>query len=140
MLFAEMNSHAAYEPQRAVRTERFKYIRRFGTRRTPVLDNCDDSPSKRLLLAHGWAEREVPLEQLYDLVFDPNEVNNVLEDPRYADVLAELRGHLDAWMCDTDDPLLHGDPQPPPGAEFNDPDQMSAAEPTTRVPGGLDDA
>jgi arylsulfatase A-like enzyme len=31
-LFAEMNWHAAYEPQRAVRTKRWKYIRRFGER------------------------------------------------------------------------------------------------------------
>ena len=45
-----MTWHAAYEPQRAVRTERWKYIRRFGDRKTPVLANCDDSPSKDLLL------------------------------------------------------------------------------------------
>ena len=49
-IFAEMTWHAAYEPQRAVRTQRWKYIRRFGERTTPVLPNCDDSPSKSLLL------------------------------------------------------------------------------------------
>jgi len=133
MLFAEMTWHAAYEPQRAVRSERFKYIRRFGSRTRPVLANCDDSPSKSLLMSYGWGDREVPFEQLYDLIFDPNEAANVAGDPRYADALAELRGRLNRWMEETDDPLRHGDPRPPPGAEINLPDQISAGEPTVRV-------
>ena len=134
MLFAEMTWHAAYEPQRAVRTERWKYIRRFGGRTRPVLANCDDSPSKDVLLAHGWAEHEVAFEQLYDLVFDPNEAANLAADPGCADTLAEMRERLASWMADTDDPLLHGDPAPPSGAELNDPDQRSAREPLTRIP------
>jgi N-sulfoglucosamine sulfohydrolase len=132
-IFAEMTWHAAYEPQRAVRTERWKYIRRFGERRTPVLPNCDDSPSKDLLLRYGWAEREIAFEQLYDLVFDPNEAANLTEDPAYADTLADLRGRLERWMRETDDPLLHGDPVPPAGAEINQPDQLSASDPLTRI-------
>jgi arylsulfatase A-like enzyme len=47
-IFAEVNYHASYEPKRAVRTSRWKYIRRFGDRKTPVLPNCDDGPSKAL--------------------------------------------------------------------------------------------
>jgi arylsulfatase A-like enzyme len=130
-IFAEMTWHAAYEPQRAVRTERWKYIRRFGDRRTPVLANCDDSPSKSLLLDLGWAERTVPFEQLYDLAFDPNEANNLAGDPAHEEVRTELSDRLQVWMTETDDPLLHGDPAPPPGARINDPDQLSATEPTT---------
>jgi len=132
-LVAEMTWHAAYEPQRAVRTERYKYIRRFGERDTPVLANCDDSPSKDLLLRYGWAERKVAFEQLYDLVFDPNEAANLAEDPAHAHVRADLSGRLERWMQDTGDPLLEGDPAPPPGAEINDPDQLSASEPVTVV-------
>jgi N-sulfoglucosamine sulfohydrolase len=70
-IFAEVTYHAAYEPQRAVRTQRWKYIRRFDHHLGPVLPNCDDSPSKDLLIRYGWKERSRPLEQLYDLVFDP---------------------------------------------------------------------
>src|SRR5579871_3539053 len=128
-LFAEMTWHAAYEPQRAVRTDRWKYIRRFGERELPVLANCDDSPSKELLLRYGWAERKVPFEQLYDLVFDPNEANNLAADRDRRDVLDDLRALLERWMRDTGDPLLDGDPEPPPGAEINLPDQLSASEP-----------
>jgi N-sulfoglucosamine sulfohydrolase len=132
-IFAEMTWHAAYEPQRAVRTERWKYIRRFGERSTPVLANCDDSPSKDLLLRYGWAGREIAFEQLYDLAFDPNEAANLAADPSCAAALAELRGRLDAWMHETDDPLLHGDPMPPAGAEINRPDQVSASDSLTRI-------
>ncbi|MGA2321358.1 MAG: sulfatase [Solirubrobacteraceae bacterium] len=132
-LFAEMTWHAAYEPQRAVRTERWKYIRRFGDRDRPVLANCDDSPSKSLLLEYGWAERTVPAEQLYDLLYDPNEAANLAGHPLHAHTLAELGDRLERWMQETGDPLLHGDPTPPIGAEINDPDQLSASEPRIRI-------
>ena len=56
-IFAEVTYHAAYEPQRAVRTERWKYIRRFDDYPYPVLANCDDSESKDLLVGRGWGER-----------------------------------------------------------------------------------
>jgi arylsulfatase A-like enzyme len=126
--------HAAYEPQRCVRTERYKYIRRWGDRRTPVLPNTDDGPSKELLLADGWAEREIPAEQLYDLIFDPNEASNLVDDPAMADVLADLRGRMERWQEETGDPLLHADHiDPPAGVEINLPDQRSASDPTVRV-------
>lgn len=132
-IFAGSTWHAAYEPQRAIRTERHKYIRRWGERRTPVLANTDDGPSKDLLLAAGWAEREIPKEQLYDVLFDPNEANNLVDDPGYAPVLEDLRARLEQWMGDTDDPLLAGHVDPPPGVEINLPDQQSATEPTIRI-------
>lgn len=132
-IFAEVTYHAAYEPMRAVRTQRWKYIRRFDHHLGPVLPNCDDSPSKDVLMAHGWKERSRPLEQLYDLIFDPNEASNMANDLSVAVVLEELRTRLDAWMRGTDDPLLHGPVPAPPGAELNDPDQMSASYPTRFV-------
>jgi N-sulfoglucosamine sulfohydrolase len=132
-IFAGSTWHAAYEPQRAIRTERHKYIRRWGDRRTPVLANTDDGPSKDLLLAAGWGEREIAKEQLYDLVFDPNEANNLVDDPGYASVLEDLRARLGKWMRDTEDPLLAGHVDPPPGAEINLPDQLSATEPTITI-------
>ena len=57
----------------------------------------------------GWAERPLPREALYDLLFDPAEAHNLADDPAHAGVLAEMQGRLDAWMRDTDDPLLDGD-------------------------------
>jgi arylsulfatase A-like enzyme len=128
-IFAELTFHAAYDPQRAIRRKRYKYIRRFGERAAPVLPNTDDSPSKDLLIDHGWAEEQRPPEQLHDLVFDPGEAANLVDDPRHAGVLDDLRGRLEAWMRETADPLLGGPVAPRPGARLNDPEQRSPSEP-----------
>jgi N-sulfoglucosamine sulfohydrolase len=129
-IFAELTYHAAYEPQRAIRTRRWKYIRRFGERELPVLANVDDGPTKDLFIANGWAERPLPREALYDLLFDPAEAHNLAGEPLHEDVLAELRDRLEQWMRETADPLLEGDVEPPPDALIDDPDTRSAAEPS----------
>jgi arylsulfatase A-like enzyme len=128
-IFAEVTYHAAYEPQRAIRTSRWKYIRRFAERQRPVLPNVDESPSKASWLAHGWGEHLFAAEQLYDLVFDPNEVNNRADDPALRDVLDDMRQRLKDWMQRTGDPLLHGPVPLPPGAVANDPDDRSPEDP-----------
>ena len=135
-VFTEMTFHAAYQPQRAVRTERWKYIRRFHDYPHPVLANCDDSGSKELWVRHGWGRQHVPEEQLFDLVFDPNEARSLHESPEHRDVLLSLRERVEAWMRDTDDPLLDGPIEPPPGAVLNDPAQQSPNDPLTTVPHG----
>jgi N-sulfoglucosamine sulfohydrolase len=127
-LFAEATFHAAYEPQRAVRTNRWKYIRRFDGRDRPVLPNTDDSLSKDVLLRYGWAERKIDEEQLFDLAFDPNEAANLAYDPAHSEVLEDMRARLQGWMEETDDPLLEGPVVPPDGVELNDPDGISPEE------------
>lgn len=127
-VFAEVNYHAAYEPKRAVRTERFKLIRQYGNHLKPVLPNCDDSASKTCLLEHGWAEIARPREVLFDLVMDPNEAGNRIDDPAYATVADELCEKLDAWMRLTNDPILPGPIPLPQGAVANDPAGRSPGE------------
>lgn len=124
-IFGEVTFHAAYEPQRAVRTRRWKYIRRFGERRVPLLANCDDSPSKDVWLEQGWAAREQAPEHLYDLLFDPTEGQNLAGDPAYSPVLDEMRERLVRWMAETADPLLAGEVEPPAGTVVNDPNTVS---------------
>ncbi|MEN6478820.1 MAG: sulfatase [Anaerolineales bacterium] len=125
-VYGEVTYHAAYEPMRTVRTKRYSYIRRFGERKTPVLPNLDDSPSKALWLASGWAEQELAAEQLYDLILDPTEAHNIAGEPRLAGVLADMRARLEAWMRRTNDPLLQGEPVPAPaGAVMNPVDGVS---------------
>jgi N-sulfoglucosamine sulfohydrolase len=133
-IFAEVNYHAAYEPKRAVRTQRYNYIRHFGGKHTPVLPNCDDSPSKELWLKNGWRETAVPRELLFDSLFDPNESRNLVDDPSYATVLREMRRRLDRWMQQTDDPLLRGAIRAPHGAVVNDADGTSPQEPVIPAP------
>ena len=126
-VFGELTYHAAYDPQRSIRTPRFKYIRRY-LEGGPVLANCDDSPTKDVLLSLGWGERPIPAERLYDLVLDPNEVDNLATDPRHGDVRAELAGRLDSWMEQTGDPLLQGHVPAPAGARINRREAVSASE------------
>ena len=112
-LFFEINDHAAFEAVRAVRTERWKYIRRFDKQRTPVLLNCDDGESKSLWLDHNWKDQPVPEESLFDLVFDPNETNNLVEDAARQDILETMRERLRRWMKTWSDPLLNDDIRQP---------------------------
>ena len=124
-IVAEINYHDAYDPQRCVRTRRWKYIRRFADRDRPVLPNCDNGPSKDLWLKHGWADRHVPQEQLFDLMFDPNEASNLADDPSAAPVLGEMRERLERHMQATDDPLRLGPIPAPPDAIVADVDDVS---------------
>jgi N-sulfoglucosamine sulfohydrolase len=136
-IYSELTYHAAYEPQRAIRTERFKYVRRFDEYPYPVLANCDDSPSKDAYLARGWGTRPIARERLHDLFFNPGEGRNSIDDPDYAEVADDLRARLQAWMERTDDPLLKGPVPAPPGARINAQDQVSAAEPTATSDGEM---
>lgn len=44
-----------------------------------------------------------PQEELYDVSEDPNEVNNLASDPRYADRIAAMRENLESWMFEIRD-------------------------------------
>lgn len=120
-----------------MRTRRHKFIRRFDDEHpTPVLANIDDGPSKDLVLSDGLAERPIPEERLFDLLYDPNAANNLAGDPAYRDVLEEMRGRLEAWMEQTDDPVLRGPVPAPADARRRPPARRStpgtSSPPTTR--------
>ena len=132
-IFSEVNYHASYEPMRAVRTKRWKYIRRYDGRVHPVLPNCDDGPTKKYWVANGWARQTVAPEALYDLLFDPNERNNLAADAEHSTTLEAMKKRLDAWMRATDDPLLRGPVPAPRGARLNDPNEISPDDPTSVV-------
>jgi len=121
--------HLGY-PARAVRTERYLYIRNLAPERWPAGDpelwhsvgpfgDCDGSPTKDFILAHraeaqwgrffelAFAKR--PAEELYDLKTDPDQVVNVAGRPEYASELKKLRARLERWQRDTRDPRLRGE-------------------------------
>jgi len=124
-VFAEINYHAAYEPQRAVRTKHWKYIRRYGDRALPVMPNCDDSITKNTLVEMGWRERKVPNERLYNTIYDPSETNNLAGQPETMSTLKHMRVRLDRWMASTGDPLVDHDVVPPDKGMLNDPSDLS---------------
>jgi arylsulfatase A-like enzyme len=133
-IFSEINYHVAYEPQRAVRTTRYKYIRHFGARDTVYVANTDSGPSKSALLVAGYADAPIAHEQLYDLLFDPQERHNLADEPELWPMLDEMRARLDTWMQRTDDPLLAGDVPLPPGAVTSPLDEPEAEDWNRRRP------
>jgi arylsulfatase A-like enzyme len=128
-IYAEVTYHAAYEPKRAVRTKRWKYIRNFGDRRKPVLANCDLGDSKQLWLDNDWAGQSLAAEELYDLLFDPVERCNLADDARYSSVKQDMATRLKVWMERTCDPLLDGPVPLPLDAKTNDPDDVHPNRP-----------
>ncbi|MBO2945598.1 sulfatase [Paenibacillus sp. F411] len=118
-IFAEVTFHAAYEPMRCIRTDRYKLIRWFDEHDGLVPANIDDSPTKSFLVEQGLlSTRREPVE-LYDLYLDPVERVNVVRDEAYAGIYQDLSSRLMAWMEETGDPLLHGKVQKPEGARIN---------------------
>jgi arylsulfatase A-like enzyme len=131
-VFSEVTYHAAYEPQRAVRTARYKYIRRFDERHQHrVLANLDDGLTKDVMLAYGWADVDPPRESLYDVCLDPSEGTSRIDDPALAGVVSDLKVRLRDWMVRTDDPLIQRMVAPAEGTFHNTVDQISPSDPTT---------
>lgn len=110
------------DTMRTVRDERFRYIRNYHPDR-PYAQHLDYVETmstwrdlRRLrfeeatLLGQGItpnlltpAQRRFlattrPAEELYDLHADPHEINNLADDPRYADTLQRLRHELLHWQ------------------------------------------
>ncbi len=104
-------------PMRCVQGQRFGYIYNAWANKTKPMRM--DSTSGRTFRAMQDAaatdsdiaarvtlfEHRVP-EEFYDFATDPNGLHNLIDDPRYADEIAEMRILLSARMQATGDPLL----------------------------------
>ncbi|MBK8019909.1 MAG: sulfatase-like hydrolase/transferase [Chloroflexi bacterium] len=110
-IFAEKTYHTAYEPQRAIRTERYKLIANLEVDIINVPADIQHSPIYPQMIDELTDERP-PLE-LYDLMEDPLERDNLTGDPAHAEIQRALTQTLLAWMEETNDPILRG-PIPSP--------------------------
>ncbi|MHB8997011.1 MAG: sulfatase family protein [Armatimonadota bacterium] len=111
-IFSEMTWHDQYNPMRAVRTERYKYIRNFGDR--PLVFMPYDiwtGPAGKAMKDDYYSTRR-PAEELYDLQADPLEQTNLIDDAAHAAVAEDLRQRVADYMHETNDLLLYGDPPP----------------------------
>ncbi len=109
-VFAEINYHAEYEPKRCIRTREYKYIRNYMPGHNLALANIDEGPTKTWMLEHHFLEGLVPEEELYDLMNDPAETNNLAASCEYSGALRDMRSRLAQWMVRTDDPLYDARP------------------------------
>jgi arylsulfatase A-like enzyme len=106
-VFAEMTHHVEYIPTRAVRTERWKYIRNHSDIAIG-LDQLDHMEWAHRLCEEPdqpWKRPRVR-DELYDLENDPTEQRNLVGDPRHAAILEEMRARLDTHMRESADPFL----------------------------------
>ena len=107
-IFTELTYHDYYDPRRAIRTETHKLIVNFTT--APAFMDPSQSwrPSSDVLAPANHALAYHPHIELYDLVQDPWEQNDVARRPQYAAVRGELLQRLRKQMVDTKDPILQG--------------------------------
>lgn len=124
-VFSEVSYHAAYEPMRCIRTERYKLIKKYGPRLSPVLANIDDGSAKSFLVDRGLQNETYSEEMLFDLALDPVERINLIHQESHHKIAMDLRSRLENWMVETKDPLLQGDVPLPAGARINTPDSLS---------------
>jgi N-sulfoglucosamine sulfohydrolase len=111
-LFAGMTWHDRYNPVRAVRTDRYKYVRNFWHLPGVYLTrDIYESAAGSEVREEYYCEQR-PYVELYDLETDPHEQENLAEDPDHEDVRDRLRDELIGWMLETDDPLLEGPVRP----------------------------
>ena len=111
-VFAEMTWHDMYNPFRAIRTDRYKYVRNFWHLPKVYLTADIFASESGREVRERYSVPPRPYEELYDLRDDPQEDANVAKEPRYQDVRIDLSRRLFEWMEATDDPLLDG-PVPP---------------------------
>lgn len=100
---------------RAVRDKQFKYIKNFYPDRSYSQPQYRETRMEYILgkemyekgllteaQAMYWKPTR-PAEELYDVVNDPYEINNLAKDPEYAATLSKMRKILDEWIVATND-------------------------------------
>ena len=116
-------------PMRAIRTDRWLYIRNLEPDRWPSgcpdgstkgwnFADCDNGPTKQFLLDQmndpaiqpfyelAFAKR--PAEELYDLQADPGQLRNLATVPAHAAVKDDLAHRLTAELTASGDPRMEG--------------------------------
>ncbi len=107
-VFTEMTYHDYYDPRRAIRTETHKLIANFTTAPAFMDPSQQWRPRSDTVTPPNHALAYHPHIELFDLVADPWEQNDLAEDPAHAAVRDELSGRLYRHLAETRDPILRG--------------------------------
>lgn len=105
-----------YYPMRAIRTDRYKLIYNVAYPLTfPFASDFYDSVAWQGMLRRGdkkFGRRSVeaylhrPRFELYDVVSDLDELDNLADRPEFAETLAQLQDKLRRWQASTKDPWI----------------------------------
>ncbi|MFH6985840.1 sulfatase-like hydrolase/transferase [Marinoscillum luteum] len=106
---------ASYDLSRAVRSKKYRYIRNYLPHeiygqyidylwKAPSVGSweqeCTKGNCNEMQMAF-WKQKRA--EELYDTENDPWEVNNLVDNPEYADVLVEMRAANRSWILNIGD-------------------------------------
>jgi arylsulfatase A-like enzyme len=104
-VFTEKTFHDSFDPMRAIRTKEYSYIENYAPRHLVDLPlDIQDSPSGKAVAPFVAGPR--PPRELYDLIADPSELNNLLigdEPDRMEPIASELALRLHQWREETGD-------------------------------------
>lgn len=105
-----------YDMIRAVRDQRYKYIRNYNTRKPYAqhIAYMDEMPTmqewRRLAAAKKldgpqalFFQPPRPFEELYDVTTDPHEIDNLAKNPEFEEVLNQMRRAHTDWTVQTGD-------------------------------------
>jgi len=99
---------------RSIRTDRFRFTRNYMIDRVLLQPQYRDKNDYVKTLRDSYADGsldpklaeiyfgERPYEELYDLKTDPAQLNNLINDPNYAENVARHRKLLDDWLAKGD--------------------------------------
>jgi arylsulfatase A-like enzyme len=111
-LFTEKTYHDSFDPARAIRTKEYSYIENYAPRHLVDLPlDVQDSPSGKVVALLAAGPR--PARELYDLLEDPTELNNLLVgDEGYGleAIVNELALRLHQWRERTGDVIPWSSP------------------------------
>ncbi|MGR3810174.1 sulfatase family protein [Jiulongibacter sp. NS-SX5] len=105
-----------YDQVRSVMDRQYQYVKNYYPEKPLYMDIAfrKNIPTMNLLLEMHekgelneaqslWFRETKPEEELYDYIADPFQLNNLAEDPAYAEKLAELRKVMENWVADSED-------------------------------------
>lgn len=106
------------ETVRAIRDQRYRYVRNYRPQepyikslsyrdRQAIMQELNRLIAQDALGPQQWqfSAQAKPLEEFYDTVTDPHEINNLAADPQHFVRMARMRAALDKWISGNDDPL-----------------------------------
>jgi len=127
---AQLAPSLAGYPCRAIRTEHYLYIYNIEPNRWPAgvpegashpmnsFADCDNGPTKTFIMEHGkdveyqkhyqWCFGKRPAEELYDIINDPDQLNNLANNPEYEKSRLKLHDQLMKLLEVTEDPRVIG--------------------------------
>lgn len=111
------NAGGIRNPMRAVETRRYGYIFNPWSDGERLFKSATlYSESYKAMKKAGMTDKEIAArveffnhrcgEEFYDYEKDPDALNNLIDNPEYADVINQLRTEMEAWMDETGDEAL----------------------------------